>query len=175
LAEAETNKLEVFIDESQISKRVKEIAEEINRDYAGKSPIFIGVLNGAFVFLSDLIREINIDCEIDFLKLSSYGDSQISSGDITLLKELNCEIKGQDVIIVEDIIDSGLSIKYMKSIIEKNNPNSLKIVTLLYKEETVKLDFEIDYIGFKIENKFVVGYGLDYAQKYRNLKNIYML
>ena len=170
MAEADTNKLEVYIDESQISKRVKEIAEEINRDYAGKSPIFIGVLNGAFVFLSDLIREINIDCEIDFLKLSSYGDSQISSGDITLLKELNCEIKGRDVIIVEDIIDSGLSIKYMKSIIEKNNPSSLKIVTLLYKEETVKLDFEIDYIGFKIENKFVVGYGLDYAQKYRNLK-----
>lgn len=175
MAEAETNKLEVYIDESQISRRVKEIAEEINRDYAGKSPIFIGVLNGAFVFLSDLIREINIDCEIDFLKLSSYGDSQISSGDITLLKELNCEIEGQDVIIVEDIIDSGLSIKYMKSLIEKHNPSSLKIVTFLYKEETVKLDFEIDYIGFKIENKFVVGYGLDYAQKYRNLKSIYML
>ena len=175
MAEAETNKLEVYIEESQISRRVKEIAEEINRDYAGKSPIFIGVLNGAFVFLSDLIREINIDCEIDFLKLSSYGDSQISSGDITLLKELNCEIEGQDVIIVEDIIDSGLSIKYMKSLIEKHNPSSLKIVTFLYKEETVKLDFEIDYIGFKIENKFVVGYGLDYAQKYRNLKSIYML
>ena len=175
MAEAETNKLEVYIDESQISRRVKEIAEEINRDYAGKLPIFIGVLNGAFVFLSDLIREINIDCEIDFLKLSSYGDSQISSGDITLLKELNCEIEGQDVIIVEDIIDSGLSIKYMKSLIEKHNPSSLKIVTFLYKEETVKLDFEIDYIGFKIENKFVVGYGLDYAQKYRNLKSIYML
>lgn len=175
MAEAETNKLEVYIDESQISRRVKEIADEINRDYAGKLPIFIGVLNGAFVFLSDLIREINIDCEIDFLKLSSYGDSQISSGDITLLKELNCEIEGQDVIIVEDIIDSGLSIKYMKSLIEKHNPSSLKIVTFLYKEETVKLDFEIDYIGFKIENKFVVGYGLDYAQKYRNLKSIYML
>ena len=145
MAEAETNKLEVYIEESQISRRVKEISEEINRDYAGKSPIFIGVLNGAFVFLSDLIREINIDCEIDFLKLSSYGDSQISSGDITLLKELNCEIEGQDVIIVEDIIDSGLSIKYMKSLIEKHNPSSLKIVTFLYKEETVKLDFEIDF------------------------------
>ncbi len=175
MAEAEANKLEIYIDESQISKRVKEIAEMINRDYAGKSPIFIGVLNGAVVFLSDLIREINIDCEIDFLKLSSYGDSQISSGSITLLKELNCEIAGQDVIIVEDIIDSGLSIKYMKTLIEKHNPSSLRIVTLLYKEETVKLDFEIDYIGFKIENKFVVGYGLDYAQKYRNLKSIYML
>ena len=131
MAEAETNKLEVYIEESQISRRVKEISEEINRDYAGKSPIFIGVLNGAFVFLSDLIREINIDCEIDFLKLSSYGDSQISTGDITLLKELNCEIEGQDVIIVEDIIDSGLSIKYMKSLIEKHNPSSLKIVTFL--------------------------------------------
>ncbi len=167
--------MNLYIDHSQIIERVREIASKINQDYAGKTPIFIGILNGAFVFLSDLIREIKIDCEIDFLKLSSYGDSKISSGDITLLKELNCEIKGKDIIIVEDIIDSGLSIKYMKALIEKNNPSSLRIVTLLYKEETAKLDFEIDYIGFKVDNKFVVGYGLDYAQKYRNLKSIYML
>jgi hypoxanthine phosphoribosyltransferase len=175
LEQIETQNLKIYIDQSQILKRVKEIANEINRDYEDKSPIFIGVLNGAFIFLSDLIREINIDCEIDFLKLSSYGDSKISTGDITLLKELNCQIEGQDIIIVEDIIDSGLSIKYMKSLIGKNNPKSIRIITLLYKEETVKLDFEIDYIGFKIKNEFVVGYGLDYAQKYRNLKSIYML
>lgn len=175
MEQAENKKLNLYIDQSQITERVKEIASEINQEYAGKTPIFIGILNGAFVFLSDLIREIKIDCEIDFLKLSSYGDSKISTGDITLLKELNCEIEGKDIIIVEDIIDSGLSIKYMKALIEKNNPNSLRIVTLLYKEETAKLDFKIDYIGFKIDNKFVVGYGLDYAQKYRNLKSIYML
>ncbi|MBC8484766.1 MAG: hypoxanthine phosphoribosyltransferase [Bacteroidetes bacterium] len=175
MEQAENRKLNLYIDHSQIIERVREIASKINQDYAGKTPIFIGILNGAFVFLSDLIREIKIDCEIDFLKLSSYGDSKISSGDITLLKELNCEIKGKDIIIVEDIIDSGLSIKYMKALIEKNNPSSLRIVTLLYKEETAKLDFEIDYIGFKVDNKFVVGYGLDYAQKYRNLKSIYML
>ena len=175
MEQAKNQKLNLYIDHTQIIERVREIASEINQDYAGKTPIFIGILNGAFVFLSDLIREIKIDCEIDFLKLSSYGDSKISSGDITLLKELNCEIEGKDIIIVEDIIDSGLSIKYMKTLIEKNNPSSLRIVTLLYKEETAKLDFEIDYIGFKVDNKFVVGYGLDYAQKYRNLKNIYML
>lgn len=168
-------KKEIYIPYAKVQKRVKELAQRINRDYKGKSPIFIGILNGAFIFLSDLIKELKIDCEIDFMKLSSYGSKKISSGRVTLLKSLNCEIDGRDIIVVEDIIDSGLSIKYIKNIIEENNPKSLKFATLLYKKDIAKLDFKIDYIGFKIANKFVVGYGLDYAQKYRNLKGIFVL
>ena len=164
-----------FIKESSIKDKVKELAQRLNRDYEGKTPIFIGILNGSFIFLSDLIREINVDCEIDFMKLSSYGDNQISSGNIKILKELNCQIEGRDIILVEDIIDSGLSIKYMRTLVEKENPKSLKIVALLFKKNVSNLDFEIDYVGFEIENEFVVGYGLDHAQKYRNLKGIYVL
>jgi hypoxanthine phosphoribosyltransferase len=167
--------LKPFITESSIKDKVKELAQRINRDYEGKTPIFIGILNGSFIFLSDLIREIDVNCEIDFMKLSSYGDDKISSGQIKILKELNCQIEGRDIILVEDIVDSGLSVKYMRSLIEKEKPNSLKIVALLFKKNVSKLDFKIDYIGFEIENEFVVGYGLDHAQKYRNLKGIYML
>jgi hypoxanthine phosphoribosyltransferase len=169
------NKLETYISASQISAKVKEIAAEINKEYKGRTPIFIGVLNGAFMFLSDLLKEISIECEVDFLKLSSYADQKVSSGDIKMLKKLNCQVKGRDIIVVEDIIDSGLSIKYMKSLIEQENPTSLKICSLLFKKNISNLDFKIDYIGFEIDNKFVVGYGLDYAQKYRNLKQIYVL
>ena len=168
-------KKEIYISYAKVQKRIKELAVKINREYKGKSPIFIGVLNGAFMFLSDLIKELKIDCEIDFLKLSSYGNKKISSGRVTLLKSLNCEIEGRDIIVVEDIIDSGLSIKYIKNIIEENNPKSLRFASLLYKKDIAKLDFKIDYIGFKIANKFVIGYGLDYAQKYRNLKGIFVL
>jgi hypoxanthine phosphoribosyltransferase len=167
--------LKPFITESSIKDKVKELAERLNKDYEGKTPIFIGILNGSFIFLSDLIREINVNCEIDFMKLSSYGDDKISSGEIKILKELNCQIEGRDIVLVEDIVDSGLSIKYMKTLIEKEKPNSLKIVALLFKKNVSKLDFEIDYVGFEIENEFVVGYGLDHAQKYRNLKGIYVV
>lgn len=167
--------LEKFISKEKISKRVKQLAKKINRDYKDKKPVFIGILNGSFIFLSDLIREIRIDCEIDFLKLSSYGDEKISSGNVRMLKELNCEIENRDVIIVEDIVDSGLSANFIKEIIEKNKPASLKFISLLFKKNTSNLNFTIDYIGFKIDNRFVVGYGLDFAQKYRNLNAIYVL
>lgn len=164
-----------YISRKEISKRLKEIAKKINKDYKGRKPIFIGILNGSFIFLSDLIREIKIECEIDFLKLSSYGDEKISSGDVKMLKELNCQIENRDIIVVEDIVDSGLSASFIKNIIEQKNPSSLRFISLLFKKNTSNLDFKIDYIGFKIDNKFVVGYGLDYAQKYRNLKAIYVL
>ncbi len=164
-----------FISESMIKARVKKLAEIINKDYQGKTPIFIGILNGSFIFLSDLIREIKVDCEIDFMKLSSYGDTKISSGQIKILKELNCEIRDRDIVLVEDIIDSGLSITFMRSLVDKEKPNSLKIASLLFKKNVSNLNFKIDYVGFEIENEFVVGYGLDYAQKYRNLKGIYVL
>lgn len=164
-----------FLTEKQIQTRITELAEQISQDYKGKIPIFIGVLNGAFIFLSDLIKKISIDCEIDFFKLSSYGDSKISSGNVRLLKELNCDVNGRDIIIVEDIVDSGLSIKYIEEIFSKHTPTSMKVCSLLMKPESVKYNLKIDYIGFNIPSKFVIGYGLDYAQKYRNLNSIYVL
>lgn len=164
-----------YISKEKISKRVKQIAKKINKDYKGKNPIFIGILNGSFIFLSDLIREIKIDCEVDFLKLSSYGDDKITSGQVTMLKELNCEIENRDIIIVEDIVDTGLSVKFIKNLVEAKKPASVKFVSLLFKKNMSVLDFKIDYIGFKIKNEFVIGYGLDFAQKYRNLKDICVL
>lgn len=164
-----------FLTEDVIQSRIKEMAAQISQDYKGKIPIFIGVLNGAFIFLSDLIKNVSIDCEIDFFKLSSYGDSKISSGNVRLLKELNCEVNGRDIIIVEDIVDSGLSIKYIEEIFVKHSPSSMKVCSLLMKPESLKYDVKIDYIGFNIPSKFVIGYGLDYAQKFRNLRTIFSL
>ncbi len=164
-----------LLTEEVIQNRIKELALKISQDYKGKIPIFIGVLNGAFIFLSDLIKNISIDCEIDFFKLSSYGDSKISSGNVRLLKELNCDVNGRDIIIVEDIVDSGLSIKYIEEIFSKHTPSSMRVCSLLMKPESLKFDVKIDYIGFNIPSKFVIGYGLDYAQKFRNLRTIYKL
>lgn len=167
--------LEEYISKEKIQKRIRKIAKKINKDYKGKKPIFIGILNGSFILIADLVREIKIDCEIDFLKLSSYGDDKISSGEVKMLKELNCEIENRDIIIIEDIVDSGLSLIFIKKLIENKKPASLRFVTLLFKKDISNLDFKIDYIGFEIENKFVVGYGLDFAQKYRNLNAVYVL
>jgi hypoxanthine phosphoribosyltransferase len=164
-----------FLTEEVIQNRIKELAVQISQDYKGKIPIFIGVLNGAFIFLSDLIKNVSIDCEIDFFKLSSYGDSKISSGNVRLLKELNCDVNGRDIIIVEDIVDSGLSIKYIEEIFVKHTPKSMQVCALLMKPESLKYDVKIDYIGFNIPGKFVIGYGLDYAQKFRNLRSIFSL
>ena len=164
-----------FIEEARLQERIKEMGKEISRDYKGKSPIFIGVLNGAFLFLSDLVKNVDIDCEIDFFKLSSYGDAKISSGKVTLVKELNCDVNGRDIIIVEDIVDSGLSIKFIEDHIAQYAPASMKVVSLLVKPKSLKYNVKIDYIGFDIPSEFVIGYGLDYAQKYRNLRSIYIL
>jgi hypoxanthine phosphoribosyltransferase len=170
-----TSQMTELISAERIAKRIKTLARKINKDYKGKKPIFIGVLNGSFILIADLVREIKVDCEIDFVKLSSYGDEKISSGQVKLLKELNCEIKGRDILVVEDIIDSGLSASFIRKLILKEKPESLRFVTLLYKKDICKIDFEIDYIGFNIGNEFVIGYGLDFAQKYRNLKAVYVL
>ena len=164
-----------MIGERRIKTRVKQLARKISKDYRGTVPVFIGVLNGSFIFFSDLIREVTIDCEVDFLKLSSYGDAKISSGNVRLLKDLNCQVTGRDIIIVEDIVDSGLSMDYIKHLVERENPKSFRIVTLLYKKMAVKSSIHIDYVGFTIPKDFVIGYGLDYAQKMRNLKSIYRL
>lgn len=165
----------IYLSEEEIQKRIAELGAIISSDYEGKLPVFIAVLNGSFLFYSDLIKHFKGDCEVDFVKLSSYGDEKISSGKVSVLKELNCEVNGRDLIIVEDIVDTGLSVKYLTEHIKENSPASIKIVSLLVKEEAIKYDVNIDYIGFKIPNKFVIGYGLDYAQKYRNLRDIYAL
>ena len=171
--------LKPYISKSKISRRVKKLAARISRDYRSIKkngiPIFIGVLNGSFIFISDLVRELKVDTEIDFLKLSSYGDSKISSGQVKLLKDLNCSIEARDIIVVEDIVDSGLSLKFIRDMILAYKPSSLEFVTLLFKKGLSNLDFDVKYIGFKIPNKFVVGYGMDYKQKYRNLKEICIL
>jgi hypoxanthine phosphoribosyltransferase len=164
-----------YLTEDQIQQRIKELSAEISRDYEGKNPVFIGVLNGSFIFLSDLIRNVDIDCEVDFFKLSSYGDEKISSGRVRLIKELNCEVNGRHLIIVEDIVDTGLSIKFIEELIETHTPASMRVVSLLVKPNSLKYNAKIDYIGFNIPSEFVIGYGLDYAQKYRNLRSIYIL
>jgi hypoxanthine phosphoribosyltransferase len=164
---------DVYITTDQIQARVKELAAQIDRDYAGKVPIFIGVLNGSFIFIGDLVREVKVECEIDFMKLSSYGDAKISSGQVKMVKELNCQVTGRDIIVVEDIVDTGLSVDYIRKHILNENPASLKFVTLLLKKGIPKIDFLVDYVGFEIPPEFVIGYGLDYAQKLRNLRAVY--
>jgi hypoxanthine phosphoribosyltransferase len=164
-----------LLSEEAIKARVKELGKQISSDYKDKIPVFIGVLNGAFIFLSDLLRNISIDCEVDFFKLSSYGDEKISSGMVSLIKELNCDVKGRDLIIVEDIVDSGLSIKFIKDMISLHKPGSISVAAFLFKPNSLRYDVKIDYIGFEIPSKFVIGYGLDYAQKFRNLKSIYII
>ena len=165
----------LFISEEKIQARVRELGEQINEEYRGRVPIFIGILNGSFVFMSDLIRNVTVECEVDFIKLSSYGDAKISSGNVSMLKDLNCQIGGRDIVIVEDIVDSGLSIDFILRLMSLHIPRSVKVVSLLYKKDAIKIDVPVDYIGFSIPNYFVIGYGLDYSQKVRNLRGIYRL
>lgn len=170
-----SEKFKILIPEEKILARVKELGEQITEEYEGKLPILIGVLNGSFLFLSDLVKHINIHCEIDFFKLSSYGDEKISSGEVKMLKELNADINERHIIVVEDIVDSGLSIKFIQELLANHNPASVKVASLLVKPDSLKYKVKIDYIGFEIPNEFVIGYGLDYAQKFRNLNSIYAL
>ncbi|MGE5680473.1 MAG: hypoxanthine phosphoribosyltransferase [Bacillota bacterium] len=170
-----SDKFVLYLSEEEIQNKVKQLGEQITNEYEDKVPVFIGLLNGSFLFMADLIKHVALDCEIDFIRLSSYGDAKISSGKVTMVKDLNCDITGRDVIVVEDIVDTGLSISYIEQLMEHHNPASVKIASLLLKPDSLKYDVKIDYIGFKIPNKFVVGYGLDYAQKYRNLRSIYVL
>jgi hypoxanthine phosphoribosyltransferase len=164
-----------FLDPDTIQQRVRELADQIRQDLNGDAGIFICVLNGAFIFFSDLVRLLGMECEVDFIKLSSYGENKISSGNVRLLKDLNCDIEGRRIFIVEDIVDTGASIDYMKKRIEKKNPASIKIVTLLHKPASSRYNHTLDYVGFEIPPRFVVGYGLDFAQQARNLPGIYVL
>lgn len=154
---------------------MKQLGKELSKKFRDKDPIFIGVLNGAYIFLADLMRYVTIPCEVDFLKLSSYGDEKVSSGEVKDLKEIDASVKGRHIIFVEDIIDTGLSMNYLLEKVAALKPASATVVTLLHKHEATKHTTEIDYTGFKIPNLFVVGYGLDYAQVGRNLSQIYIL
>ena len=155
-------------------KRVDELAVDISKQYAGEAPILIGILNGSFIFAADLMRAMKIDCEIDFIKVSSYAGTA-SKGTVKLLKDISADITDHHVVIVEDIIDSGLTIKFIRDRMLDASPKSVAITTLLMKPDIAKLDFDIDWVGFEIPPEFVVGYGLDYDQKFRNLKGIYCL
>jgi len=165
----------VYLTKDEIQQRLKQIGKELSRDYKDKKPIFIGVLNGAYIFLADLMRYVSIPCEVDFLKLSSYGDEKVSSGNVTDLKNIDADIKGRHVILVEDIVDTGLSMNYLFEKLQQFEPASLNAAVLLHKTEATQHEVNLKYTGFKIDNLFVLGYGLDYAQEGRNLGQIYIL
>ncbi len=167
--------LEIIISSEQINTRVSEMAELISKDYSGKRPLLIGVLKGAVIFLSDLIRYLTIPVEIDFIAVSSYGNSTASSGVVRILKDLEQSIQGKDVLIVEDIVDTGLTLKYLVDNLGSRQPNSLKVVTLLDKPDRRKVVFEPDYCGFTIPDRFVIGYGLDYGEDFRQLADLRVL
>lgn len=165
----------VLVDEQQIAAKVGEMAETISRDYAGKDPVLVAVLNGAVVFLSDLIRRLRIPVTIDFVKWSSYGDSTRSSGVVRILKDLDESIEGRHVLVVEDIIDTGLTLHYLLENLRSRAPASVKVVALLDKPSRRRVKVRVDYPGFEVPDAFVVGYGLDYAGRYRHLPYIGVL
>lgn len=165
----------VIISEEQLKQRIRELGEQITKDYEGKDLLLVGILNGCIYFMTDLSREIDNLLQIDFMVVSSYGNSTKTSGVVKIVKDLNRSIEGLDVLIVEDIVDSGLTLSYIKDVLEARNPNSIKIVTLFDKPEGRKVDFKADYVGFHVPNEFIIGYGLDYAEKYRNLKDILVI
>ncbi|MFY9218261.1 MAG: hypoxanthine phosphoribosyltransferase [Tepidanaerobacteraceae bacterium] len=167
---------QVLITKEQIEEKIKELGEKISNDYRNcDNLLLVGVLKGAVVFMADLIRNIDIPLDIDFMAVSSYGSSTESSGVVRILKDLDDPIEGKDLLVVEDIIDSGLTLSYMCDILKSRKPKSLKICALLDKPSRRKIDLKVDYLGFEIPDYFVVGYGLDYAEKYRNLPDICVL
>lgn len=168
--------MELILKEKEIKKRVREIARILKKEYKGKNPILIGVLKGGFVFLADLVREMGIDCTLEFIRLSSYGKkSKIKEEDVRIMWDLPLDIEGKDVILIEDIVDTGHTLKFLKNNILKRKPGSLKIVVFLDKYERREVDLDVDIIGFKVKNKFLVGYGLDYNEKFRYFKDVYGL
>ena len=162
----------VLISKEEIAKRIDELAAEITADFGDKPLVLIGILKGSIMLMADLARKLEQDVIMDFMDVSSYGDSDTSSGEIKILKDLEYPIEGKNVIIIEDIVDTGTTMNYLLKYLRAKNPASLKLCALLDKPENRKFDVKTDYIGFEIPNKFVVGYGLDYAQKYRTLPYI---
>jgi hypoxanthine phosphoribosyltransferase len=174
-AELEHAITEVLIDEDTLKRRIVELGEEISSDYAGQDLLLVGVLKGAVFFMSDLMRHLTIPCEIDFMAISSYAGSTESSGVVRILKDLDMNIEGRHVLVVEDIIDSGLTLSYLIRNLEAREPASLEICALMTKPERREIDVPVRYVGFEIPNRFVVGYGLDFGEKYRNLPYVAVL
>jgi hypoxanthine phosphoribosyltransferase len=166
---------EALVSQEDLERRVRELGVEISRDYEGKELFLVGVLKGAVFFLSDLMRELEVPCEVDFMAVASYGSSTDSSGVVRILKDLDATIEGKDVLIVEDIIDSGLTLSYLLRTLKAREPRSLEVCALLTKPERREVDLPIRYTGFEIPNKFVIGYGLDHAERYRNLPYVAVL
>jgi hypoxanthine phosphoribosyltransferase len=166
---------EVLIDEPTLQTRIAELGEEISSDYAGKDLLLVGVLKGAVFFMADLMRSLTVPCEVDFMAISSYGAETDSSGVVRILKDLDIPLQGRDVLIVEDIIDSGLTLSYLMRNLRARDPASLEVCALLTKPGRREIEVPVKYVGFEIPNRFVVGYGLDYAERYRNLRYVGVL
>ena len=166
---------EVLVPGEDLQRRVAELGAEISRDYEGRDLVMIGVLKGAVLFIADLMRQLTVPCEVDFMAVSSYGSATDSSGVVRILKDLDAPIEGRDVLIVEDIIDSGLTLQYLVRNLRARDPGSLEVCALLTKPARRRVELPIRYVGFEIPNRYVIGYGLDYAQRYRNLSYVAVL
>ncbi len=163
---------EVLIDEESVKKRIRELGEEIGKDYEGKNLVLVGILKGEEIFMSEIAKNIDLELGMDFMAVSSYGMSSISTGEVKIIKDLDESVVDKDILIVEDIIDTGNTLAYLTDNLRKRGANSVKIVTLLDKIDRRSVDVPVDYIGFEIPDEFIVGYGLDYAERYRNLPYI---
>jgi hypoxanthine phosphoribosyltransferase len=166
---------EILVQRDDLAHRVRELGEEISSDYEGRELFLVGVLKGAVFFLSDLMRHMRVPCEVDFMAVSSYGSSTDSSGIVRILKDLDAPIQGRDVLIVEDIVDSGLTLSYLLRTLNAREPASLEVCALLTKPERRKVELPIRYVGFEIPNRFVIGYGLDHGERFRNLPFVAVL
>jgi hypoxanthine phosphoribosyltransferase len=166
---------ETLVSAEELQRRVGELSAEVSADYEGRDLVLIGVLKGAVLFLADLMRQLTVACEVDFMAVSSYGSATDSSGVVRILKDLEAPIEGRDVLVVEDIIDSGLTLQYLVRNLRARAPGSLEVCALLTKPERRRVELPIRYVGFEIPNRYVVGYGLDYAQRYRNLSYVAVL
>lgn len=160
---------EVLYSEDELGDKIRQMGAKISKDYSGKELILIGVLKGSVIFMSDLLKQITIPCKMDFMAVSSYGNSTETSGVVRILKDLDFEIQGKDVLIVEDIIDSGVTLKYLMKYLSARKPSSLEVICLLNKPDRRKVDIDVKYLGYDVPDHFLVGYGLDFAEKYRNL------
>jgi hypoxanthine phosphoribosyltransferase len=174
-AELEQGVGETLIEQMTLQQRIVELGVEISADYAGRDLLLVGVLKGAVFFMADLMRELTVPCEIDFMAISSYGAATDSSGVVRILKDLDINVAGRDVLVVEDIIDSGLTLSYLMRNLRSRKPASLEVVTLLTKPERREIEVPVRYVGFEIPNRFVIGYGLDFAERYRNLPYVAVL
>jgi hypoxanthine phosphoribosyltransferase len=166
---------QVLIEDDRLQERIAELGEEISADYAGRDLLLVGVLKGAVFFMADLMRRLTVPCEIDFMAISSYGESTDSSGVVRILKDLDLSIEGRHVLVVEDIIDSGLTLSYLVRNLQAREPASLAVCALLTKPGRREIDVDVRYVGFEIPNRFVIGYGLDFAERYRNLPYVAVL